>query len=79
MGENMQVSGKRSKRTRLIRGGRFVIEVEVEMVIPPDDLSEPCLEAETVDLLRDIAEHAERGDRDWIKQKGRVYELIGSA
>jgi hypothetical protein len=32
----MQVTGKRIKRTRLIRGGRFVVEVEVEMVIPPN-------------------------------------------
>jgi hypothetical protein len=53
----MQVTGKRIKRTRLIRGGRFVVEVEVEMVIPPNDPSEPCPEAETVELLR-----ANRGD-----------------
>jgi hypothetical protein len=74
----MRVPGKRVKRTRLIRGGRFVVEVEVEMIIPPDDPSEPCLEAETVELLHDIADHAERGDKEWIKQKGKVYELIGS-
>ncbi len=50
--------------------------VDVEMVIPPDDPSEPCIEAETVQMLRDIAEHAEHGDRQWIQQKGKVYELI---
>jgi hypothetical protein len=42
----------------------------------PDDPSEPCLEAETVNMLREIAEHAEHGDRQWIQQKGKVYELI---
>lgn len=72
----MKIPGKRLKRTRLVRGGRFVVAVDVEMVIPPDDPSEPCIEAETVQMLRDIAEHAEHGDRQWIQQKGKVYELI---
>ena len=75
----MRIPGERLKRTRLIRGGRFVVAVEVEMVIPLDDPSEPCLEAETVQMLREIAEHAEHGDRQWIREKGKVYELIDSA
>jgi hypothetical protein len=75
----MRIPEKRLKRTRLVRGGRFVVAVEVEMVIPPDDPSEPCLEAESVQMLREIAEHAEQGDRQWIQQKGKVYELIDSA
>lgn len=37
------------------------------------------VEAETVEFLRDIADHSERGDRDWIKRTGTVYELIESA
>jgi hypothetical protein len=75
----MKIQGKRLKRTRLVRGGRFVVAVEVEMVIPPDEPSEPCIEAETVQMLREIAEHAEHGDRQWIQQKGKVYELIEKA
>jgi hypothetical protein len=75
----MRIQGKRIKRTRLVRGGRFVVAVEVEMVVPPDDPSEPCYEAETVQMLRSIAEHAARGDRQWIQQRGAVYELVESA
>ena len=75
----MRIPGKRLKRTRLVRGGRFVVAVEVEMVVPPDDPSEPCYEAETVQLLRDVAEHAAAGDRQWIRQHGTVYELVESA
>jgi len=75
----MRIQGKRIKRTRLIRGGRFVVAVEVEMVVPPDDPSEPCYEAETIQMLRNIAEHAARGDRQWIQQHGAVYELVDSA
>jgi hypothetical protein len=75
---HMRIPGERVKTTRLVRGGRFVVAVDVEMVIPPDDPSEPCYEAETVELVRAIAEHAERGDASWLQQHGLVYELIGS-
>ncbi len=47
------------------------------MVIPSDDPTEPCDESETVELIREIAEHAERGAVDRIKQYGQIYELIG--
>jgi hypothetical protein len=75
----MSIEGKRLKRTRLIQGGRFVVEIEVEMVVPPDDPSEPCYEAETVQLIREVAERARQGDRPWLQQQGKVYELVGSA
>jgi hypothetical protein len=75
----MRIPGKRLKRTRLIQGGKFVVAVAVEVVVPSDDPSEPCYEAETVQLLRDVAEHAASGDRQWIQQYGAVYELVGSA
>jgi len=74
----MQIEGRRLKRTRLIQKGRFVVAVEVEMVVPPDDPSEPCYEAETVALLRQVAEHAERGDLAWLRQHGTVYEVVDS-
>lgn len=74
----MRIQGKRLKRTRLVQGGRFVVAVEVEMVIPPDDPNEPCYEAETVQLLREVAERAERDDREWIRQHDTVYELVAS-
>ncbi len=75
----MRIEGSRVKRTRLVQKGRYVVAVEVEMVIPPDDPSEPCYDAETVALLREVAEHAERGDVDWLRRHGRVYELVDSA
>ncbi len=75
----MRVSGERVKRTRLIQTEKYVVAVEVEMVIPVDDPSEPCYEAETVQLLREIKEHAERGDVAWLMQKGKVYAAVGAA
>ena len=67
------------KRQRLIQTDQFVIAVEVEMVIPPDDPSEPCYEAETVQLLREIKEHAERGDVAWLSKHGKVYAAVEAA
>jgi hypothetical protein len=75
----MRIPGERIKRTRLIQTEKYVIAVEVEMVIPEDDLSEPCLESETVQLLREVKEHADRGDVAWLSQRGKVYAAVGAA
>jgi hypothetical protein len=72
----MRIPGKRVPRTRLVRTRDFVVAVEVEAVIPEDDGSEPCYEAETVQLLREVAEHAEQGDIEWLRQHGRVYQAL---
>ena len=75
----MRISGERIKRTRLIQTERYVVAVEVEMVIPVDDPSEPCYEAETVRLLREVKERAERDDLAWLTQHGKVYAAVGAA
>jgi len=62
----------------LIHKGRFVVAVDVEMVIPPDDPSEPCYESETIELFRKVEAHAEQGDVKWLRQVGRVFELVES-
>ena len=75
----MRIPGERIKRTRLIQTEKYVVALEVEMVIPVDDPSEPCYEAETVQLLREVRERAERGDLAWLTQKGKVYAAVGAA
>jgi hypothetical protein len=75
----MRISGERIKRTRLIQTERYVVAVEVEMVIPADDPSEPCYEAETVQFLREVKDRAERDELKWLKQHGKVYEAVGAA
>ncbi len=69
----MRIPGERVKRTRFIQTDRFVVAIEVEMVIPVDAPDEPCYESETVQLLREVKEHAERGDVAWLTQNGKVY------
>ena len=75
----MQIAGERIKRTRLIQTERYVVAVEVELVIPADDPSEPCYEAETVKFLREVREHAERDEVSWLTQHGKVYAAVGAA
>ena len=75
----MRISGERIKRTRLIQTDKYVVAVEVEMVIPPDDPGEPCYEAETVKFLKEVKERAERDEVNWLKQHGKVYAAVGAA
>ena len=49
------------------------------MVVPVDDPSEPCYESETVELLREIKEHAERGEVAWLAKAGKVYAALEAA
>jgi hypothetical protein len=72
----MEVRGQRILRTRLIQSERYVVAVEVEMVIPDDDPSEPCYEPQTLELLRTIKEHADRGDLGWLLERGKVYAAV---
>jgi hypothetical protein len=75
----MRIPGQRIKRTRLVQTDKYVIAIEVELVIPPDDPSEPCYESETIQLLREVRERAEQGDVAWLSQKGKVYAALGAA
>lgn len=41
----MRIPGERIKRTKLIQTDKYVVAVEVEMVVPVDDPTEPCYES----------------------------------
>ncbi len=75
----MRVKGKRIHRTRLVRTERFIVAVEVEAVIPDADPNEPCYEAETVELLREVESRARSGDVEWLKRHGKVYASLDAA
>jgi len=75
----MSIPGRQIKRTRLIQAEKFVVAVEVEMVVPVDDPTEPCYEAETVQFIRQVKEHADQGDVAWLKKRGKVYAALEAA
>ncbi len=72
----MRLTGERVKRTRLIQAGEYVVAVEVELVIPVDDPSEPCYESETIQFLREVRERARHGHLNWLRRHGKVYQAI---
>ncbi len=72
----MRIHGQRETRTQWIQSPRYVVAVDVEWVYPLDDPTEPCLEAETVEFLREVQTHAEQGDLAWLRQAGKVYALV---
>lgn len=72
----MRAEGQRLKRTRLVQTNRFVVAVDVELVIPSDDSSEPRYEAETVQFLQRVREKAEACDVAWLEQHGKVYRAM---
>ncbi|MFG0335761.1 MAG: hypothetical protein ACF8TS_20570 [Maioricimonas sp. JB049] len=73
-----RMGGKRLTRTRFIQTDKYVVAVDVEMVVPVEDPSEPCYEAETVRFLKQVQEYAEADDLDWLRRHGKVYQAIGA-
>jgi len=69
---------RREKRKRWVQRGRYAVEVEVEVIYPADDPSEPCLEPATVRWLDEIARHAERGDVGFLRRVGRVFKAVAT-
>jgi hypothetical protein len=67
---------KREKRKRWIHRGDFAVEVDVEVVYPADDPSEPCLEPKTVRWLDEIARRAEQGDVKFLRSVGKVFKAV---
>ncbi len=55
----------------MVQTDKYVVAVEVEMVIPIDDPSEPCYESETGNYRREIKERAEKGDMVWLTRQGK--------
>lgn len=75
----MRIPGKRVRRTRLVRTDRYIVAVEVDAVIPDADPGEPCFEAETVELLREVEMRARQGDVAWLRRHGKVYAAVDAA
>jgi hypothetical protein len=67
---------RREKRKRWVQRGQYAVELEVEVVYPADDPSEPCLEPATVRWLDEVARRAESGDLAYLRRAGRVYQFV---
>ncbi len=70
------MSAKKEKPKRWVQREQFAVEVEVEVVFPEDDPSDPCLEPATVRWLDEIASRAAVGDLDYLRKVGRVFQAV---
>lgn len=61
-------------RTKLVHEGKYVAEVDVELLETDDDWS-PYLSQEDAYKLDDVREALRRGDVKAAAQHGRVYTL----
>jgi hypothetical protein len=57
----------------------YVVAVEIEMILPEEDPSEPCYEPATVQFLKEVKERADADDIEWLKRHGRVYRALEPA
>jgi hypothetical protein len=72
----MNMAERREKRKRWVRRGQYAVEVEVEVVYPEDDPTEPCLEPATVRWLDEVARKAEEGDVEYLQEIGQVFQAV---
>ena len=70
------MADRREKRKRWVQRGPYAVEVEVEVVYPEDDPSEPCLEPATLRWLDEVARKAEEGDVPYLQKAGRLFQAV---
>ena len=69
----MPIKGKPVKITRWIHGRTCVVRVEVDAITPDGDLSEPCLEPQTVRWLDELQQKTDAGNIDELDKLGEVF------
>jgi len=65
---------RRGKVKRFVEAGDMVVVVEVPVLYAPEQPDEPLLEAETVRFLDEVTRRAEAGEKEWLREVGRIYE-----
>ncbi|MGB2822027.1 MAG: hypothetical protein WBF17_13670 [Phycisphaerae bacterium] len=73
----MNESSKAPKRgtvKRFVEAGDMVVVVEVPVIYAPEQPDEPLLEAETIRFLDEVTRRAQAGEKQWLRNVGRVYE-----
>ncbi|MBI4581272.1 MAG: hypothetical protein HY718_16335 [Planctomycetes bacterium] len=66
----------REKKVTSVRRGRYLVEVPIEVTYSPEAPDEPILSPDTARLLDEVGRRAATGDVAWLKQHGKVYELV---
>lgn len=70
------MADRREKRKRWVQRGQYAVRVEVDVMYPEDDPSEPCLEPRTLRWLDEVARKAEEGDVKYLQEVGRLFQAV---
>ena len=70
---NKATEPQKQRIIQWVTGGPYAVAVEVDAIFPPDDPSEPCLTPQTVRWLEELADLAEAGDFEALREVGQVY------
>lgn len=62
------------KKTKYVHAGRYVAEVEVELIVSDDEWA-PYLSVEDASRLDDVREALQREDMESASRYGRIYKL----
>ena len=65
---------KRTRRTKLIQEGKYVAEVDVDLLEEPEEWS-PHLSLEDAYRLDDVRQALRRGDLETAAKNARVFSL----
>ncbi|BFU91243.1 MAG: hypothetical protein NTAFB01_24300 [Nitrospira sp.] len=65
---------KKQKRTKLIHEGRYLAEVDVDLLVTDDEWS-PSLSVEDAYKLDDVRDALKKGDTAAAARYGRVFSL----
>ena len=65
---------KKRKHTKLVHEGKYVAEVDIELIDSPEGWS-PYLTLEDAYKLDDVREALRKGDLDAASRLGRLYTL----
>ena len=65
---------KKRKHTKLVHEGKYVAEVDIELIDTPEGWS-PYLTLEDAYKLDDVREALRKGDLDAASRLGRLYTL----
>lgn len=65
---------KKQKRTKLVYEGRYLAEVDVELLVADDEWS-PYLSVQDAYKLEDVREALKKGDTTAAARYGRVFSL----
>ena len=70
---HFRLPGRRVQVSRWVFGDRYIVQVDVEAVIDPEEPAEPCLEPATLRYLDEVQDWLDRGDTAKLRAAGVLF------